>query len=69
MFRYPTIIWEDKLFLVKRKIRESHQPIIDKWKTELDVDTVLRKDGFVWFCEEIEEVDIIETTPWEEEES
>lgn len=66
MFRYQTIIWQNKMFQVKRKIQESHKPVIDKWKTALGADTVLRKDGFIWFCDEIQDTEIMEMIPWKD---
>ena len=64
MYCHPIIEFQDKLYHVKRKIRESHNPIIDAWKTVTNSTTVLRKDGFYWFVEEIEEVEIDEFTAW-----
>jgi hypothetical protein len=63
---YPIIQFHDKLYHVKRKIRESHNPIIEPWKTVTNSTTVLRKDGYFWFVSEIEEAEIIEFTPWED---
>ena len=64
MYCHPIIEFQDKLYHVKRKIRESHNPIIDAWKTVTNSTTVLRKDGFYWFVEEVEEVEIEEFTLW-----
>jgi hypothetical protein len=47
---------------VVRKIREDHNPIIDTWKEHLRADTVLKKDGYYWFCEEIPSIDFEELT-------
>ena len=66
MLCYPIIQFQDKLYHVKRKIRESHSPIIAAWKEVTNSDTVLRKDGYFWFVEEIVEVEIEEFTPWED---
>ena len=66
MLCYPIIQFQDKLYQVKRKIQESHSPIIDAWKEVTNSDTVLRKDGYFWFVEEIVEVEIEEFTPWED---
>lgn len=65
MFNKSVIQFQDKLYIVKRRIRETHNPIIDKWKETLRATTVLRKDGFFWFVDEIEEPEILELTPWE----
>lgn len=66
MLCYQIIQFQDKLYQVKRKIRESHGPIIDAWKEVTSSDTVLRKDGYFWFVEEIKEIEIEEFTPWED---
>jgi len=55
-FRYPKVQFNGKIFLVLRKIRETHNPIIDSWKEHLNADIVLRKDGFYFFCEEVMEI-------------
>jgi hypothetical protein len=66
MLRYPIIEFQNKLYQVKRKIRESQQPILDSWKEATKSDTVLRKEGYFWFVEEIEEAEIIEFTLWKD---
>jgi len=54
------INFEDKLFLVKRIIREDLTPIIDSWKEVLNADTVLRKEGLLYFLQLIPEAEIVE---------
>jgi len=54
------IVWQDNLYVVKRRILEHHQPIIDAWKETLDCETVLRRDGYLWFCNRISDAEIIE---------
>ena len=57
--------FEDKLYIVKRTIYESHKPNVSLWKNHLRADKVLRKDGILYFLIEITEVDyedIIEKT-------
>ena len=66
MLCYPIITFQEQLYQVKRKIRESHSPILEAWKEVTGSDTVLRKDGYFWFVSKIEEVEIIEFTPWED---
>lgn len=63
---HQMIQFEDKLYNVKRRVRESHNPILDAWKKLTRTDKVLRKDGFFWFVEEIEDVEIEEFTTWAE---
>jgi hypothetical protein len=40
-----------------KKIRESDRPIVDTWKSHLQADIVLRKDGFFYFCQEVTDVE------------
>lgn len=54
------IQYNDSLYIVKRTIWEHHQPIITAWKEHLGTETVLRKDGKLWFCIQIQEAEIIE---------
>jgi len=54
------INYNDNLYIVKRTIWESHQPIINAWKEHLGVDTVLRRDGKLWFCIQVPEAEIID---------
>jgi hypothetical protein len=60
MIRYESINYNDTIFLVLRKVRESHNPIVETWKVHLDADTVLRKDGWYYFCRKVTDID------WEE---
>jgi hypothetical protein len=61
MLHVHLLNFDDRIFKLKKKIREDLNPIIDSWKEELHADTVLRKDGFFWFCEQIQDVEIINT--------
>ena len=54
MLCYPIIEFQEQLYQVKRKIQESHKPILDAWKEVTESDTVLRKDGYFWFVSKIE---------------
>lgn len=49
----------DKLYLVKKLIKEEHRPIIDVWKEHLQADTVLKKDGILYFVETVVDLEII----------
>lgn len=51
--------FNDKLYLLKKVLREEHNPIIDSWKEHLRADLVLRKDGLLYFLEEVVELEII----------
>ena len=54
------LTFEDKLFLVKKIIKEEHRPIVEAWKLLTDSDTVLKKEGVLYFLETIPEAEIIE---------
>lgn len=57
--RKEFINFQDKLFLVKKIIREEDRPIIDAWKDKVNADTVLRKDGLFYFLEIVPDLEII----------
>ena len=53
------ISYSDKLFTVKRKIKEQHikpDTDINPLKVWWHCDTILKKDGLFYFCNEIKEV-------------
>lgn len=53
------IPFNGKLYLIKKIIKEEHGPVIDVWKDHLGADTVLRKEGLLYFLEIVEELEII----------
>lgn len=61
-FRGEKVTFDNRLFIVVRKIRVDHSPIIDTWKEHLGADAILKKDGYYWFCEEIPTIDFEELT-------
>ena len=58
--RKNIINFNDKLYLIKRTIPETQFPIIEAWKEYLRADTVLKKDGIFFFCDEIKDAEIID---------
>ena len=54
------IEFQDKLYIVKRKIKEKYNPNIEVWKEHLHADIVLRKNQELYFLELIQEAQIIE---------
>ena len=60
MFGKAFVHHNDTMFYVVRIIKESSNPVIDVWKTELDCDTVLKKDGNYYFCRKVDEPEVIE---------
>ena len=60
MFNWEIINVKDILYIVKRKIHVDHNPIVNTWKEHLLCDTVFTKNGLYYFCQKIEEAQIIE---------
>lgn len=63
MYRIDTrrfIRHNNQLLVIIRAIREQYQPNISKWKEFLEADVVLRKDGYLYFCELIPEAQDVE---------
>ena len=54
------LTFQDKLFLIKKVIKEEHRPVVEAWKLLTDSDTVLKKEGVLYFLETIPEAEIVE---------
>lgn len=52
--------WHDNLYEILRAIPEDHKPVVDVWRTHLKADTVLRRDGMLYFCIKVQDAEIIE---------
>ena len=61
MFKNEFVNFNNTLYIVKKLLRESDLPIIDTWKEHLGADTVLKKDGMLYFLETIPDLEIEET--------
>ena len=59
MIRNEFINFQDKLYLVKKIIKEELQPNIEVWKEHLMADTVLKKDNLFYFLESVPDLEII----------
>ncbi len=62
MLRYETIYYNDRMFLVKRKIHESKlKPDFDTtvMKQWTGSDLLLKKEGWFYCCEEVQLAHII----------
>ena len=60
-FRYEKLKYNNKLYLIIRKIAIDRRPIVNVWKEHLNCDTVLKgNDGFFYFLQEVSDVE------WEE---
>jgi len=55
MFRYQFLNFNNNLYIIKKLIKEDHGPIIEVWKEQLRADTVLKKDGILYFLELVPE--------------
>lgn len=49
--------YNNKLYIVLRKIKEEDRPIIQTWKDHLRADISLRYNGLIYFCKEVMDVD------------
>lgn len=59
MIKNEFINFQDRLYLLKKIIREDLNPNVDAWKEHLQADTVLRKDNFLYFLEIVPDLEII----------
>ena len=59
MFKNQFLNFQDKLYLIKKVLKESTNPVIDVWKEHLKADIVLRKDGQLYFLELVPDLEII----------
>ena len=60
-FRYQKLNYNNKLYLIIRKIAIDQRPIVNVWKEHLNCDTVLKgNDGFFYFLQEVSDIE------WEE---
>ena len=57
MKHYPRLAYDDRLFFIKKIVKESHNPIVESWKEATNADIVLKRDGNYYFCEEIQTVE------------
>lgn len=60
MFKKEVIYVKDVMYFVKRKIHTIYNPIIEDWKQHLNCDIVFVKDNIYYFCETVNEAQIIE---------
>ena len=54
--------WEDALYIIKRILKEYTYPadFTQEYKEYICADTVLKKDGLYYFCQKIEEAQLVE---------
>jgi hypothetical protein len=59
MFKHQFLNFQDRLYVIKKVIREDLNPVIDVWKEHLMADVVVRRDGLLYFLELVPDLEII----------
>lgn len=59
MFKTEFLNFQDNLYVIKKILKEKHNPVIDVWKERLNADIVLRRDGQLYFLELVPDLEII----------
>ena len=57
MFNREVVNGNNTLWIVQRKIRIDHMPIISTWKEHLRSDKVFKKEPYYYFCQEVTDVE------------
>ena len=52
--------YQNKLYKIRRLVKDNPDENIEFWKSLIPHDIVLKKDGFLWFLDEIIDVEILE---------
>ncbi len=60
MFKNEFLNFQDRLFVIKRILKEEDRPILDTWKEYLQADTVLKREGQLYFLQSVVDLEIIE---------
>lgn len=60
MFCKEVISVQQSLYVVLKKVRINHNPIVETWKEHLRADIVFKKEPFYYFCEKILDAELIE---------
>jgi hypothetical protein len=60
MFKNEFLNFQDRLFVIKRILKEEDRPILDTWKEHLQADTVLKREGQLYFLQSVVDLEIIE---------
>ena len=58
--KYEFLKFQDNLFIIRRILKEDLNPNIEVWKEHLSADTVLKKDGWLYFLQIVPDLEIIE---------
>ena len=57
MFNKQILNINNTLWIVKRRIRIDHRPVVQVWKEHLMADKVFKKEPYYYFCEEVMDVE------------
>jgi hypothetical protein len=60
MFKNEFLKFQDKLYIIKRKLKEEYNPNVETWKEHLGADLVLKKEGLLYFIELVPDLEIIQ---------
>jgi hypothetical protein len=63
MFKNQFLNFQDKLYIVKRILKEEYKPNVEAWKEHSGADLVLRKENILYFVEEVPDLEIILEDP------
>jgi hypothetical protein len=61
MFKSQFVNFNDRLYILKKIIRQDLNPDVEYWKERLGADTVLLKEGQMYFLEIVPDIDYTET--------
>lgn len=59
MFKNEFLNFQGKLHIIKRVLKEEYNPNVEVWKEHLGANLVLRKDGLLYFVEEIPDLVVL----------
>ena len=57
MFVKEVVSINDTLWIVQRKIRIDHNPIVSTWREHLRSDKVFKREPYYYFCQEVTDVE------------
>lgn len=60
--KYDIVYHNDNAYLVQKRIKVTHNPILETWKSHLRSDIILKKGDVYFFCEEITDLDELKET-------
>ena len=61
MFKNEFLKFQDKLYIIKRTLKEEFNPNVEAWRQHLGADLILRKEGILYFLETVPDLEIIIT--------